>query len=127
MSVVYAISSGDAIKFGVSDGSVHSRLDSMQVGNAKILEILVEYQCESPFEIESALFDWLVEYRIRGEWYFPAVAVLELIEIMRSGDLVNFLQRDTEDSRPRKWFSLIKQAEERRKYMRNYMRRRREA
>ena len=122
MIVVYAICSGDAVKFGVTAGLVQSRLNDLQTGNARTLGIAAEYPSEFAYELEAAIFDSLSAHRIRGEWYFPADAVLELVEVMRGGNLDDYLSRDLEDVRPQNWRSLARQAESRRKYMKKYMR-----
>jgi len=127
MTVLYAICAGDAIKFGVTENSVQSRLESLQTGNATTLDIAAEYESDFAYELESAIFDRLAEYRIRGEWYFPTAAVLELIEVMRSADLRDYLSRgpEAEHGQMRNWQSLARQAEARKNYMREYMRKRR--
>ena len=124
MGMLYAICASDAIKFGVTDRSVQSRLESLQTGNARILGIAAEYETAFAYELESAIFDRLVEHRIRGEWYFPASVVLQLVEVMRSGDLHYYLSQapELEDERPANWRAMVRTAEKRRVYMKAYMR-----
>ena len=76
---VYAVSDGHGnIKFGVAK-NVHSRIKTMQTGNAHPLQLLFECVCESleseraavsgAYKIEHWIHEELTSKRMTGEWF----------------------------------------------------------
>ena len=85
---VYAIRAGtNAIKFGVSENP-EIRLRGLQTGNYLPLFLMVERHTEGDglFE-ESCIHAALEDVRLEGEWFEYCEASLEMVGLIRSGDL----------------------------------------
>lgn len=65
---LYLISSGDAVKIGVSI-EPEKRLDELQVGNDSELELVKTWDPEDALEAERNIHKRLLENKRQGEWF----------------------------------------------------------
>ena len=94
MVKVYAISAGVAIKFGVTNGVIETRLSALQTGNHVDLRIVSVYEPKSDdaYVLEATIYEVLSADKIRGEWYFPTQPARNIIRAMNNGYLEKYLQ-----------------------------------
>ncbi len=72
---VYAIWDGSAIKIGRSAGHPKLRLDALQTGNPRNLQLLAYTAAVT----ERRVHQILSRHRLRGEWFSPSKIVLGFI------------------------------------------------
>lgn len=77
---VYFISDGDYVKIGVSKDS-KDRLNKLQTGSSKKLELVFEIVCENPYEVEANLHRQFSKYRHIGEWFVLSKEILEYVNV----------------------------------------------
>ena len=96
MTTVYAICCDEAVKIGVTQNSVESRMAEMQTGNPVQLKIWAKYKTQvmTSFQLERLIHERLVGSHIRGEWYFPTRQVMDVLRAMADGYIEKFMQPD---------------------------------
>lgn len=57
------------VKIGVTRTTVENRIKKMQTGNGNKICILMTYQTDIPFKIETMLHHYYQEERQEGEWF----------------------------------------------------------
>lgn len=68
---------------------VDSRLKSLQVATPNKIELLAKFK--GPYYAEQFLHDMYKEFNVRGEWFTPVAEILELIDLINSGNTPKYL------------------------------------
>lgn len=80
---IYLIKDGeDRYKIGYSKNP-KERLKQLQTAGATVYEIIYEIECKHTTKVETALHNYLNQYRTNGEWF-----ALSVDEVMGFPDLV---------------------------------------
>jgi hypothetical protein len=66
---VYVVRDGDAYRVGMTTQHPSRRIQDLQCGNPRKLELFAFVSCNNPAALEENLHIKLASYRIHGDWY----------------------------------------------------------